>query len=222
MTGLIRKATLLVVLMLVAAVSVATAGVPDKNFCTTPAYIDLVGCTGTTPDPIGTFTVRIADLGNFPVANQLVTVSFNNQVAIYDVQPGFVSCQNVSATTNILGIATFCIAGAGNNTNGLGTWTGANAASFYIGNCGEVLIRTAHVTTFDQGGFLGSPGVGVTDLSALGADFNLAGGRPLVQRSDFDHSGATGVLDISYWGRVFNGGLSSAACGTLCATAACP
>ena len=219
MTRVIRKAALLAVIGLVAAVSVATAGIPSPANSTVPTYIDLASCNGSgVVNPAMAFTVTVLDIGNFPVVNQLVSVAFNTDVKLYNAFPGFVSCQVAEATTGIDGVAHFAaIPGAGKNTNGGLTFTGASAATIYAGSVGGIVLGTSHVTTMDENGAVTTLGVEVLDLAAWGADYNARNnvGRPMMRRSDFNHLGTLDVIDLALWGAVKNG-VYKAACGTLC------
>ena len=90
MTGVIRKATILVALGLVAATS-AMAGVPSPANCTIPSFVDLVSCSGAGALPPAAkykATIIIRDLGNFPVANVSVSVRFCTDAKIYQTIPG--------------------------------------------------------------------------------------------------------------------------------------
>ena len=224
MTGLIRKATLLVVLGLVASVSLAAAGIPVPANCSIPAYCDLGGtdiatisnganlsimdvATGGLPDPIVSFTGVIRDVSNYPVVNMVVACSFNTDVRIGNAFPGYVSCQCVETLTDGSGVATFHVPGGGRNTTGGLSYTGANVVTWYAYNCGSTtVLATTHVATYDENGAATNPGVEVTDLSAWGVDFTkrLVPGRPLMRRSDFSHSGSIDVVDLSKWGQVKN------------------
>jgi hypothetical protein len=237
MNGVIRKATLLVVLGLVAAVSVATAGIPSPGNCTLPAYIDLASCDGAgVVNPTLAFTVTVRDLGNFPIANQVVSISFDDQVGLYTAFPGLAAPGCVEATTNISGVASFAaIPGAGKNSTGGVAFTGEQSAKIYAGTCGGVrsFLGAAHVTAFDENGVLfpvalGGLTITAADLSAWGADYKFEKipsplGRPLMYRSNFNHSAPVVVgthqefltsADLSLWG-VVKKGVYIASCGTF-------
>lgn len=220
MTGVVRKATFLAVLGLAAAVSVATAGVPDPAHSSIPSYVDIGGCDGAgAVDPRVFFTCTIRDIGNLPVANQLVAVSFNNDVKIFNAFPGFASCQCVEATTDINGVATFHVPGGARNPAGGASFTGASAATFYAWNCGSTtVLGTAHVAAFDQnGGNNVAKGVDITDLGSWVADYNAAGVPPVKRRSDYNHDGVVGIVDLSFWVGIYNPpALSRFSCGTIC------
>ena len=218
MTGAICRAVLSAVLGLAAAVGVAGASVCDCTFCTFPMYVDLGGCNGSgVVDPNVSFTVTLRDRGDVPIANQLLACSFSSDVRIYTTSPGFASCQCVEATTDLTGAATFHVQGAGRNTNGGASFTGASAVTFYAWNCGSTcFLATAHVTTYDENGGVTTKGVEITDLSAWAADYANRAVPPVKRRSDFNHGGTVEIVDLSYWGRVFSSGHSRYSCGTLC------
>jgi len=213
MTGLVRKATLLVVLGLVAAVCVATAGIPYVPNCTIPAYINLVGCNGVgVVDPYGAFIVTVKDIGNFPVIGSVVSVSFNTDVKIYDGGfPEFVSCQVAQAVTNVSGVATFAgIPGAGRG----GVYTGAAAAAI---SADGYSLGTAHVSTPDEnGGGSGTLGVEIGDLGAWATDYKNAASPPVMRRSDFNNLGTVEIGDLGRWATIYKSEASASDCGALC------
>jgi len=214
MTGVVRKATFLAILGLAALVSVAAAGVPDPAHCTFPTYVDLSGCNGSgVVDPTIGFSVTIRDIGNFPVANQIVAVGFNNDAKIFNAFPGFSTCQCAEATSDLSGVATFHVPGGGRG----GAFLGTNAATFYAWTCGSsTVLGTAHVTTFDENGGVATKGVDITDLGAWVNDYNARATPPVRYRSDFNHSGAVDITDLGAWVRVYNAQTSKFSCGTLC------
>jgi hypothetical protein len=219
MTGAACRAAISTVLVLALAIGVAGAGVPDPCVhCTIPTYIDLGGCDASgQPDPAVSFSVTLRDIGNFPLANQLIACSFDSDVRIYSLTPWLVSCQCVEATTDFNGVATFHVPGAGRNANGGASFTGASAATFYAWNCGSTtVLATAHVTTYDENGGVSTLGVEITDLSAWTADFFKRMTPPVMRRSDFNHSGAVDIVDLSYWVRVFSAQQSKYPGGPLC------
>ena len=218
MTGAICRAVCSAVLGLAVTVGVAGAHVPECTRSTFPTYVDLGGCNGSgVVDPNVFFTVTIRDMGNVPVDNIVVWCSFDSDVRISDASPGFASCQCVEATTDLLGVATFHVQGAGRNTNGGASFTGATAAWFYLGYCGSsILCATAHVATYDENGGVTTRGVEITDLSAWGVDYANRMVPPVKRRSDFNHGGTVEIADLSYWARVFSSGQSRYSCGTLC------
>jgi len=221
MTGLVRKATLLVVLGLLATAAVAAAGIPDPGNSITPSFIDLVGCKGGVADPFGAFTVTVLDAASNPVQGCEVKIDFNTDLYVYDTITGLtVVCGAapvkdvvVSAVTDADGVANFTITGATINTNGNATGTGLNGATIYA--C-EVNLGNATVTVYDENGATTLKGVEGTDLSAWIGDFGKQGTIGYKGRSDFDHSGTISGTDLSAWIRRFGKGDSAASCGTLC------
>jgi membrane-associated protease RseP (regulator of RpoE activity) len=81
MTGSVRKATLLVVLGLVAVAAVAAAGIPDPAQSLKPTYIDLMGCKAGVPDPYGAFTVTVNALNDVPTLNTLANLTLSEDAS---------------------------------------------------------------------------------------------------------------------------------------------
>ena len=215
MTGLVRKASLLAVLGLLAA-SVAVAGIPDPTQSTIPLYIDLVGCKTAVPDPYGLFTVTVNDAAGNPVEGCEVAVVFNTDLKIYSAIPGLtVDCaaRKAVAISDASGVATFVITGATINTNGVAAGSGANGATIYA--C-EIALGQATVCVFDESGAVGTLGVGAADLAGWLGDFGKTGTIGYKGRSDFNHNGSIGAADLSLWLSRFGSGNSAGSCGTLC------
>jgi hypothetical protein len=215
MTGLVRKATLLAVLGLLAA-SVAVAGVPDPGQSIVPTYIDLVACNGGVIDPYGAFTVTVNDAGGNPVQGCVVKIVFADDLYIYDAITGLtVDCgeNSVSAVSDLNGVANFNIPGATINSNGVAAGSGANGATIYA--C-EISLGQATVCVFDEGGALGTLGVAANDLAGWLGDFGKQGTIGYKGRSDFNHDGAIAANDLAKWLQRFGSGASNSACGTLC------
>lgn len=222
MTGLVRKATLLVVLGLVAATS-AIAGVPVPANCTIPTFVDLVACDGTGALPPAArykATVTVRDIGNFPVINATVSISFCADVKIYQTIPGgTVVCPvfTNTALTDVNGQATVVISGAGWNTNGSSYGTDGLACATWSAN--GVVIGTSNVATYDENGMIpggAKLGVEASDLTSLLLD---KVGLPYVYRprSDLNHLGSIDAGDLTYWLQ-YKVALPAynSACGTLC------
>ena len=220
MTGMIRKATLLVVLGLVVS-SAAMAGIPSAANCLIPTFVDLVACDGTGALPpaaryIATITVR--DIANVGCPNLVISLSFCTDVGIYSVIPGGTVVGPVftkTAVTDALGQATVEISGAGWNASGATVGTnGANCVTWFASG---YELGKSNVATYDEDGktLLTKQGVAGTDLVAFLSDFfDIA--TPYKPRSDFDHSTLLGGGDLSFWLTYF---LSipayNASCGTL-------
>ncbi len=216
MTGLVRKATLLAVLGLLAA-SVAMAGVPDPTQSIVPTYIDLVACNGGVIDPYGQFTVTVNDAGGNPVNGVTVEIVFASDLYIYDTITGLtVDCgaNSVSAITDVNGLATFNIPGATINSNGVAAGSGANGATIIA--AGVVTLGQATVTVFDQSGALSGLGVSAIDLSGWVGDFSKLGTIGYKGRSDYNHDGNISAIDLAFWVQRFASTASAQACGTLC------
>jgi hypothetical protein len=215
MTGLVRKATLLVVLGVLAA-SVAMAGIPDPATSTVPSYISLVGCKAGVADPYGAFTVTVNDAAGNPVQGCEVKIVFAADLKIYDAMVGLaVDCVNrtVTATSDASGVASFTITGATINSNGVAAGSGANGATVYA--C-EIALGQATVCVFDESGAVGGLGVSAIDLGGWVGDFGKLGTIGYKGRSDFSHDGVISAIDLGYWVARFGAGNSASTCGTLC------
>jgi hypothetical protein len=220
MTGMIRKATLLVALGLVAA-SAAMAGIPSPANCTFASFIDVVATNGVVADPYGTYTVTVKDVANNACPGSIVTLNFLGSSDIRlatDFAPaGQVNTCNVATvTTNGSGVATFIVVGAAKNNGGL--VTGGGAGGMTVRADGYVL-GTVTAAVYDQNGANNvNKGVDVTDLSAWLTDSGLFGGlgNPGYKgRSDYNHNGQIDVVDLSYW-LTLSGSGTSAVGGTYC------
>jgi len=220
MTGVIRKATLLAVLGLVVASS-ALAGIPSPANSTIPAFIKVVGTRATVPDPLGTFTVTVNDVGPFPVVGSVVTLNFSACTDMFLCQLANVTCGPgiVSATTNSLGVATFTVVGGGLCPGTTG-FAGPGLGCVTIRADG-VLLGTATANDYDLNGALGGTknGVAIGDLTLFMKDW--AGGTgPYVGRSDFNMSSTLSIADLSAWMKIWgplnsSGGCSATYCGPI-------
>jgi hypothetical protein len=220
MTGLVRKASLLAVLGLLATAAVAGAGIPDPTQSVVPDYIDLVTCSSGVPDPYGAFTVTVNDAAGNPVAGCEVKVAFNTDLFVYDAIPGLtVECglapvkDVVIATSGVDGVANFTITGASINTNGVATGSGIVGATVYA--C-EVNLGDVTVACYDENGAVSLKGMEGTDLAAWLGDMGKQGTIGYKGRSDFDHIYPVSGTDLSYWLKRFGAGYP-ASCGNLCA-----
>jgi hypothetical protein len=212
MTGLVRKAMFFAVLGLLAA-SAAFAGVPSCANSSFPTFIDLGACApaGGTPDTAfcnsNAVTVTVRDIGNFPVVNQLVSILFKSDVATYDND----NC--IEGTTDVNGVAHFCFTGAGRNSNGTSSYTGASAARIFFGSCATTgWCATASVCTYDMNGYVSTKGVEITDLAAWSSDY-AARATQYRPRADYTHGGSVEILDLSYFSKVYNTHRSQYNCG---------
>jgi len=233
MTGVIRKATLLVALGLLAA-TVAMAGIPSAAHSIisktppptvpivplpAPAFIDVMGTDGTSADPFGTFYVYVRDIGDFPVTNCQVVVDFSGASDILLCVNGAPDGQvntltTATATTNSNGVAVFTIAGGGMDLGGLATGPGLDAVT--ITACGYLLANVS-AAVYDLNGMAvgGSPGVSSLDASVLSTDNGIFGGpgNPAFQaRCDFTHDGFQSSLDASYASTLRGYGTSAVGC----------
>jgi hypothetical protein len=223
MTGLVRKATLLAVCGLLVMAATALAGVPDPAHCTKPAFIKVVGYSGTTPDSRGTFTVTVRDIGNFPVVNSLVVIDFTGtaDIKLCNTQPQGLDCvvgppvqKDVWARTNASGVATFTIVGACNNT-GASAGAGLNGVTI---KADYVTIGVATAVVFDENGAIpGNNGVTAADFVSLLKDW---GSGTYFGRSDFALDGPPIITaaDFVPWLKCWGDGTSSSGCSsTYCA-----
>jgi hypothetical protein len=206
MTGLVRKATLLVVLGLVAATS-AIAGIPVPANCTIPTFVDLVACDGTGALPPAAkykATVTVRDIGNFPVINATVSLSFCADFRIYSVIPGGTVVGSVftnTALTDVNGQATVEISGAGNNSNG-GSF-GTNGLACVTWTANTVVLGTSNVAAYDEDGATIWPvqtlqGVQTADLTRFAQD-KLALPPVYKPRSDFNHVSGLDTGDLTFF-----------------------
>jgi hypothetical protein len=180
MTGMIRKATILVALGLVAATA-ATAGTPNPLNCSFPTFIKVVGSLPGTPlgavasratfmadgipDPAGLFTVTIRDDGNLPIQGNAVELNFTNCTDMRLCLRAGVTCATatVMAVTDVNGVATFNIVGGGVNIGG--TLPVVPVACVSITAGGGVYLGTARVNVYNQNGAISLDGVNILDMS---------------------------------------------------------
>lgn len=227
MTGLVRKATLLVVLGVLVA-SAAMAGIPYQGNSVLPTYLDLYGCKLSVADPLAGSVqnkVIVRDIGNFPVVNENVCISFCTDVKLFNAIPGHpelvVTCGSptkICGVTDINGAVTFYLLGGTINTNGVAAGTGANCATITVGDGGGTgsFSAPATVTVYDENGAVGVKGVEGGDLAGWLGDFGKKGTIGYKGRSDFSHNASVEGGDLSLWLKVFGLGNSGQSCGTLC------
>jgi hypothetical protein len=229
MTGMIRKATLLVALGLLVA-SAAMAGVPSpansvvsKSLAlplVPTAFIDVMGTNGTVVDPFGDFYVTVRDIANNPCPGKVVTVNFINATDIRlctsMVPAGQTNtCNIASVTTDVNGQAKFTIAGGAMDPGGLITGGGLNAV---VVAADGFVIANVTAAVYDLNGAIGGPGVTSLDASVFSTDNGLFGGsgNPAYKgRCDFAHDGTISSLDASYASTLRGYGSSSVGC-TYC------
>lgn len=226
MTGLIRKATLLMACGVVLGATTAVAGVPSpgNTWGVLSASQKRINVSGTltavsladtaSSKTVLTFTVR--DLANNPISGSSVSIDFNgcNQSKICDSQiyQGMVTTAGpvVRNLSDALGVVRLVVTG-GYTASSPATADARNCASIYADG---VLLGTLDVGAYDLNG---GGGVDGADLSLWGADL-FAPGAPNPSRSDYDGSGVVDGADLSLFVQaLFNpSGLSS------CATAYWP
>ena len=211
MTGLVRKATLLVAGGLLIA-GVAGAGVPSPANSTAPGAINVVGSTlGLADSVAGKFSVIVRDLANNPLNGSSVVIDFSTNADVKVCNPQLypnytLNCaaRTVRKFTDASGTASFTIVGGGTGT-----------ASVLVNNGGKiyadgVLLKNVTVGAYDLDGI---GGVGTGDLSAWLTDF---GSGIAYGRSDYDGSGGVGTGDLSLWLTVFGAAASTASCSATC------
>ena len=194
---------------------------PSPQTSVVPACIMLVGTNGAVPDPAGTFTVTVNDVGNNPmpgVAVSIELINVNDARLCPNQPPGLtLTCtpfvtRRVCAITNGVGVATFIILGRGfgpATSQGMLGEIWANQ----LGSCvpgGNVLLANVSVSILDLDG---GGTVGANDFSTWLTDFSS--GDPW-SRSDFDCTGAVGANDLSIWLTLFGLGGSALTCGPGC------
>jgi len=218
MTGTIRKAMLLAVLGIMAA-SVALAGIPSAANCTVPTFIKVVGTAAGIPDSRGTFSITVRDAGNTVVPNCNVQLDFTACTDMSLCNTGAdVNCaaKVVSGLTNVSGVVTFTVVGAGLHPGGVFAGPGLGCVSIYAG--GGYLIGNATSIVYDLNGAIvgtGKNGVTIGDLSAFLADL---GGGVYRGRSDYNQSATVSIADLVPWLQCLGAGTSSSGC----TTAYCP
>ena len=212
MTGLVRKATLITAVGLLAGTA-AMAGVPSATTSTQPTGIALVGQTAGTPDgtSFGAAAYTIRDASSNPVPGSTVIMNF---AACTDVklcsitQPVSMSvncaAKTVTGVTDAAGLVTFRVVGGGNLA---GVHTTAPCVSV---TADGVPLNTVRAATFDMNG---SSGVTLGDITLAKNDFTF---NPTFTRSDFNKNGAVTLADITVIKVVFSAGGSAASCGTYC------
>jgi hypothetical protein len=231
MTGVTRKAALLVALGLVVA-SAALAGVPSAatSIITKTlvplapiTFIDVVGQNGVV-DPFGKFYVIVKDIGGNLLAGRLVTVDFINATDIRllttQVPAGQTNtCNKASVISDINGVAQFTIGGGAKDFGGLNTVTDGVLNSIVVAADGFVIGYVA-AAVYDLNGALGGgAGVSSTDGSILSTDNGVFGGpgNPLYKaRCDYNHDGFQSSLDGSLMSTLRGFGSSAGAGGTYC------
>ena len=221
MTGLVRRATLITAVGLLAA-SAAMAGVPSATTSTqpSPAVIKVVG-HGSPPDPAGNIVYTIRDASNNLVPGSVVILNFSGcgdlRICSSDVGDGgpgspdlVINCgaKTVTGVTNTTGQITIAVAGTG---------TGVGAPVFVPTKC--VSVTADGVPMANLGAAVadlnGVNGVNSIDLGLFGADL----GPPSTNRarSDYDVNGVLNSIDLGLFGAVLGPPTGSTlSCGVAC------
>jgi len=215
MTGLVRRATLLTAVGLLAATA-ALAGVPSAGTSTIGTSMLLGGTNAGAADSRCQKTILVRDAASNPVPNSVVVINFTgcgspNEIKISSTQPFagmFVNCaaRTVSAVTNASGIATFRVVGAAAATSAAFVGVGEGCASV---TADGVALGTMSVGTPDLNGATGGGGaLGVTGQDTLQYTNHLFGVGLYRSRANF--TGAAGTINGSdtlvYTGFLFGGG----------------
>jgi hypothetical protein len=217
---MIRKATVLVALGLVAA-SAAMAGIPSPANCVFGDWINVVGNLGGTPDPVGAYTVTVNDVGNFPVIGSTVTINFVGATDIRlctDVAPvgQTNTCNVATAITNGSGVASFIVCGGAMTQGGLMTGGAIGAVEV---RADGYLLGVISACAYDLNGALaGGGGVTGADDAAWQGDMGMLGGagNPDYKcRNDFTQNGEQTGADRSAWQTLMGLGSSAFGC-TYC------
>jgi hypothetical protein len=210
MTGLVRRATLITAVGLLAA-SAAMAGVPSASTSIQPTglVIKIVG-HGSPPDPIGTVSYTIRDASNNPVPGSVVILNFaacaDVRICSSDVGTGMtVNCgsKTVTGVTNASGQVSIVVAGS--SGGGAPSFTKCVAVTADGVPYANLNGATADYNALD--------GVTLLDVSSCYGDVVAGTGR---KRSDFDGNGTVALLDVSAVYGIVVGGGSPFTCTTLC------
>lgn len=215
MTGMIRKATILVALGLVAA-SAAMAGIISPANCTVPAFIKVVGTSGAgVPDPRGEGTVIVRDAGNICIAGAVVRLNFDNCTDMRLCNGAAVTCtaggiQSYYATTDLAGVATFTVIGGGRGIFTVGSGIGAGCVTI---SADGITLGTATANVYDLNGqTTGGNGVKITDLPLFMKDWGNA--AVYRGRSDYSQNGSIQITDLPPWMKLWGAAASVSGCST--------
>jgi hypothetical protein len=211
MTGLVRRATLLGAVGLLAATA-AMAGIPSATTSSqpTPTVIKIVG-HGSPPDAAGNIQYTIRDASNNPVPGSTVILNFAScgdvRICSSDVAVGAsVNCgaNSVTGVTNASGVLVISVAGAG---NGVGAPTTTKCVAV---TADGVPLSNLGAATAD---YNGTSGVNSLDGGQFASDLFSGSYRA---RSDYDGNGLVNSLDGGAWAAILFGLGSTLSCGTLC------
>jgi hypothetical protein len=216
MTGLVRRATLLCAVSVLAA-SAAMAGVPSATTSVQPTglVIKIVG-HGSPPDAAGNITYTVRDASNNAVPGSVVILNFaacsDVHVCSSDVGSGMtVNCgaHTVTGVTNASGQVTMVVAGTGVGTTGPYTLSKCVAVT-----ADGVPFSNLNGATADMNG---AGGVTSADISIGYGDVVFASTNGVHRlRSDFNGDGSVTSADLSVLYGIVVGGGSPLTCTTLC------
>jgi len=243
MTGLVRKATLLLGVCGLFAAATALANVPDPTKSSAPNFILVVGKVnnGANPDPAGTATITVRDFANNPIAGATVTIDFSGccDINLCDAGVGHnCAARTVSGLTNASGQYTFTVLGAAKDPGNLvppAEYGGCGAHGVHIyanAGTGNVELKGSSNlpptgVTLDLNGAAGqSNGTSGSDISNLITLFGAVNlGAPYKGRGDINEDNIISGSDVSaliaHFCRL--GLIQGVGCtGAFCAKPACP
>lgn len=174
-----------------AARPAAAAGPPDPARCMLPSHVNLVGTALGVADPAGLFTVIVRDADDQGCPGVVVTFDISGapDIGFASSQPvvTYLSCTQVSATTDAEGRANFIVVGG--VTDHSGNWSPTGSGTFTVGTA---TIGTVSVGAFDLDGVDGATGNDIHFF--LGPYF---AGPPYPAVLDYDGDGSLGASDLS-------------------------
>lgn len=233
MTGLVRKATLLLSVCGLLAATSAIASVPHAgNSSFNKAGLNLVGHDGASPDGFSPFTVNVQDMAGNPIQGSIVVVDFSacSDIQFCEDQLGnsTADCptRTVRKTTDVNGNVTFNIIGGA--AIDIGDPDGSDCNCVVVYADGYNIVEAGIDDPVNAGCFDldNANGVQIPDLSLWLADFG-GGVGPL--RSDYNHDAdcndqpnAVSISDLSIWLAAFGNGGSGDGCLALAANKCTP
>lgn len=211
-----RSRCMLFAVLLLFAVSPATAGVPSPDMSTVPDVLTLVGRGPGGVDTSAPFTVVVRWHHGEPFDNASVILDFSgcpdlkfcaDQPEVVG-GPMFVQCagNNIRAITGPSGTLTFHVQGGAANSGAVAGPTGPSLKVYADG----VLLKVVRVAALDQ---IGNNGLDPNDHASWLAD---AFSGQAYARSDYNGDGTLDPNDLSLWLGAFFSGASALGCGPTC------
>ncbi len=240
MTGLVRKATMLVACGVLLGATVAMAGVPSPGNSPLPPHFNLVGFNSVTlladsgavsNNTLARLTFTVRDLATNPVVGSTVVVDFSGcivgapsskDLTLSNAQhwlgangtPLSVNCatKRVTGFTDGNGRITMVIEGGGYVSGSPPGMPTAHLAGCAKIYADNVLLGSIGVGMYNLDG--ATDGIFIPDLSLWAKDFFPP--SPATQdRSDYDGDGTVFIPDLSLWASMFFGANSNVA-GAAC------